>query len=35
MQDREATDGAIAALWSRAVNVGAQGHDTGHLSLIV
>ena len=35
MQDREASEGAMAALWSGGVNVGARGHDTGHLSLLV
>ena len=35
MQDREASEGAMAALWSGGVKVGAQGHDAGHLSLFV
>ena len=35
MQDREASEGAMAASWSGEVNVGAQGHDAGHLSLLV
>ena len=36
-QDREASEGAMAALWSGGggVNVGALGQDAGHLSLIV
>ena len=25
----------MAALWSGGVNVGARGHDTGHLSFLV
>ena len=35
MQDREASEGVMAALWSGAVNVRARGHDAGHLSLLV
>ena len=35
MQDREASEGALAALWSGGVNVGAHGHNAGHLSLLV
>ena len=35
MQDREASEGAMAALWSGVVNVGTRGHDAGHLSLLV
>ena len=35
MQDREASEGTIKALWSRGVHVGARGHDAGHLSLLV
>ena len=35
MQDREASEGAIEALWSGGVYVGARGHDAGHLSLLV
>ena len=27
MQDREASESAMAALWSGGVNVGARGHD--------
>ena len=27
MQDREASEGAMAAPWSGGVNVGARGHD--------
>ena len=35
MQDREAIESAMETLWSGGVNVGAQGHDAGHLSLLV
>ena len=35
MQDREVSEGAMVALWSGGVNVGARGHDVGHLSLLV
>ena len=34
-QDREASEGAMTALWSGGVNVGARGHDVGLLSLLV
>ena len=34
MLDREASEGTMAAPWSGRVNVGAQGHDVGHLSLL-
>ena len=34
-QDREAIAGAMAAPWSGGVNVGARGHDAGHLSHLV
>ena len=34
-QDREASKGAMVALWSGGVNVGARGHDAGYLSLLV
>ena len=34
MQDNEASEGTIAAPWSGGVNVGARGHDAGHLSLL-
>ena len=34
MQDREASEG-MAAPWSGGVNVGARGHNAGHLSLLV
>ena len=34
-QDDEASEGAMVAPWSGGVNVGAQGHDAGHLSLLV
>ena len=35
MQDREASEGAIVALWGGAVHVGVRGHDAGHISLLV
>ena len=35
MQDREASEGAMAALWSGGVHVGARGHDASHLSLLI
>ena len=35
MQDREASEGSMAALWSGGFNVGARGHDVGYLSLLV
>ena len=34
-QDSEASESAMAALWSGGVNVGARGHDASHLSLFV
>ena len=34
-QDREASEGAMAAPWSGGANVGARGHDAGHLSLLI
>ena len=34
-QDCEASKSAMTALWSGRVNVGARGHDAGHLSLLV
>ena len=34
-QDREASEGAMEAPWSRGVNMGARGHDAGHLSLLI
>ena len=34
-QDREASEGAMAAPWSGGVNVGARGHDAGNLSFLV
>ena len=34
-QDCEASESAMATLWSGGVNVGARGHDAGHLSLLV
>ena len=33
-QDCEASESAMTALWSGGVNVGARGHDAGHLSLL-
>ena len=35
MQDREASEGAMTAIWSGGVNVGAQGHNADYLSLLV
>ena len=35
MQDREASESAMTVLWSGGVNVGARGHDAGHISLLV
>ena len=32
---RKASESAMAALWSGGVNVGARGHDAGHLSFLV
>ena len=34
-QDHEDNEGVMAAPWSGGVNVGAPGHDAGHLSLLV
>ena len=34
-QDREASEGAMAAPWSGGVYVEARRHDAGHLSLLV
>ena len=34
-QDREASEGVMAAPRSGGVNMGAGGHDAGHLSLLV
>ena len=34
-KENEASEGDMAALWSGGVNVGAPGHDAGHLSLLV
>ena len=34
-QDRDASESAMEALWNGGVNVGARGHDAGHLSLLV
>ena len=35
MQDREASESTMEALWSGGVNVGVRGHDASHLSLLV
>ena len=35
MKDCEASKSAMVAPWSGGVNVGARGHDAGHLSLLV
>ena len=35
MQDREASESTVATSWSRGGNMGARGHDAGHLSLLV
>ena len=34
-QDREASESIVAPPWSGGGNMGAQGHDAGHLSLLV
>ena len=34
-QDHEASGSVMAAPWSGGVNVGARGHDAGHLLLLV
>ena len=34
-QDRDPSEGAMAAPWSGGVNVGARGRDAGHLSFLV
>ena len=34
-QDRQASVGAMATLWSGGIHVGARGHDAGNLSLLV
>ena len=34
-QDRETSEGTMVAPWNGGVNVRAQGHDAGHLSLLV
>ena len=34
-QDCEASEGAMTAPWSGGVNMGARGHDAGHLSFLV
>ena len=35
MQDREASEIVMATPWSGGGNVGARGHDEGHLSFFV
>ena len=35
MQDREASEGTMAAPWSGGDNEGARGHYAGYLSLLV
>ena len=35
MQERETSEGAMVALWSGGVNMGARGHDASHQSLLV
>ena len=35
MHDCEASEGAMAVLWSGGVHVGARRHDAGHISLLV
>ena len=35
MQDREASESAMAVLWSGGVKVGTRGHNAGHISLLV
>ena len=34
-QDHKASEGDMTALWSGGVNIGARGHDAGHLSLFI
>ena len=34
-QDREASESTVATPWSGGDNVGARGHNAGHLSLLV
>ena len=34
-QDRATSESVVATLKSRGGNVGAQGHDAGHLSLLI
>ena len=34
-QDYEASESIVGTLWSGRGNVGARGHDMGHLSLLV
>ena len=33
--DREASESIVATPWSGGGNVGARGHDGGHLSLLI
>ena len=35
MRDHEASESTVATPWSGRGNVGEQGHDVGHLSLLV
>ena len=35
MQDREASEGAMVALWSGGDYMGARGHDEDHIPLLV
>ena len=35
MQNRKASESVVATPWSRGGNVGARGHNAGHLSLLV
>ena len=34
-QDHKASEGDMTTPWSEGVNIGARGHDAGHLSLFV
>ena len=34
-QEHEASESVVATPWSGGGNVGARGHDAGHLSLLV
>ena len=35
MQDREASESVVTTPWSGGGNMGARGHDAGHLSLLL